>query len=241
MKLYSIKSEYIEYLRLFEPNRIMKSKGDNYVKNRKYVGVFELNGFHYFAPLSSPKEGKDYMIDENNEIKMLRGTNVASHYIINHDHGKIDLLGEIKFNNMLPVPLEEAEVVNIKEESDFHYKRLISKQAKYIKDKSSMLIHRHARRLYEIYEKGFEVSYLKNICPDYRSLEQKCSEWLINKEMQIKDNIRFLNDLKDIGVKEEVLRLVDEDLKVGISYDDVMDKLDMKEYDQELEIKAISL
>ena len=56
LKLYTVDDDYIEYLKHFD-KQVMFSKGDDYLTDRKYLGVvLEINGFKYFAPLSSPKD-----------------------------------------------------------------------------------------------------------------------------------------------------------------------------------------
>ncbi len=56
IKLYEIDEKYIEYLLPSAPH-LFQNKKDNQRNSRKYVGVIlVVNGFEYFAPLSSFKE-----------------------------------------------------------------------------------------------------------------------------------------------------------------------------------------
>ena len=64
LKLYTVDTDYIRYLFDFD-NRVMYWSGDNYKTTRKYIGiVLTVNGFKYFAPLSSHKENDYYYLGE---------------------------------------------------------------------------------------------------------------------------------------------------------------------------------
>ena len=53
LEIYEIDSAYIQYLTTFEEH-LFKNKKTTQDFSRKYVGVIlEINGFKYFAPLSS--------------------------------------------------------------------------------------------------------------------------------------------------------------------------------------------
>ena len=53
LKIYEVDSEYIRYLSKFQEH-LFFSDGDK--SNRKYIGIIlEINGYKYFAPLSSFK------------------------------------------------------------------------------------------------------------------------------------------------------------------------------------------
>ena len=59
MLFHIISDKYIAYLQKSEPC-VMSNKEGTRTYHRKYLGVLtELNGYHYFIPLFSPKE-KDY-------------------------------------------------------------------------------------------------------------------------------------------------------------------------------------
>ena len=56
MKLFTIKDEYLDYLKTFDKH-VLNNKGIKYTKSRKYLGVLlEVNDCKYIAPLSSPSE-----------------------------------------------------------------------------------------------------------------------------------------------------------------------------------------
>ncbi len=68
-KIYSVSDTYISYLRESDPN-VYSNKESNRTHTRKYVGiVLNINDYHYFIPLSSPKES-DYQIAGENKVKI---------------------------------------------------------------------------------------------------------------------------------------------------------------------------
>ena len=65
MKLYTISDAYISYLREFSSKTILRSEGEGYVTSRKYLGVvYEINGYQYFAPFSSPKDSDFKLLEQ---------------------------------------------------------------------------------------------------------------------------------------------------------------------------------
>lgn len=85
IKLYEINSGYIDYLAPLAPH-LFHNKKQSQQNERKYIGVvFFINGFNYFAPLSS---FKDKHINMKNSIDFLKIKNYAV----------------INLNNMFPVP-----------------------------------------------------------------------------------------------------------------------------------------
>ena len=56
LRIFEIKSKYVNYLSEYQKH-IFAHNGDK--EKRKYIGiVLKINGFNYFAPLSSYKERK---------------------------------------------------------------------------------------------------------------------------------------------------------------------------------------
>ena len=66
LRIYEVKSEYVEYLSKYQDHLFYDKNNSN---KRKYIGiVLEINGYKYFAPLSSfkkkhnkIKEGVDFI------------------------------------------------------------------------------------------------------------------------------------------------------------------------------------
>lgn len=83
MKLYNVTDAYVDYLRQFD-----SKVPDNKAEKRPFVGiVFSINGYNFFAPLSSPKPKHRGM------------KNMPDFHKINSG-----LQGAINFNNMIPIP-----------------------------------------------------------------------------------------------------------------------------------------
>ena len=56
LKLYEINANYITYLSAYAPH-LFQNKKSGQKNERKYIGiVLQINGFDYFAPLSSFKD-----------------------------------------------------------------------------------------------------------------------------------------------------------------------------------------
>lgn len=97
LALYEIEPAYISYLSSYAPHLFLnKSTGQK--NERKYIGiVFTINGYDYFAPLSSFKEKHKKMSESIDFIK------IKNYAVIN-------------LNNMFPVPLTERKYVDISKE-----------------------------------------------------------------------------------------------------------------------------
>ena len=76
IELYEIDSDYIKYLSSFEQH-LFRNKKVTQVFTRKYIGiVLKINGFDYFAPLSSFKEKHKRLCETKDFIKV--GTFIIS-------------------------------------------------------------------------------------------------------------------------------------------------------------------
>ncbi|MGYP000283735694 len=69
LKIYSVSDKYINYLRKDFPN-VYSNKENRRKHTRKYIGVvLELEGYHYYVPMSSPKDSDYQIAGENRVIK----------------------------------------------------------------------------------------------------------------------------------------------------------------------------
>lgn len=110
MNFYYISSNYIEYMRQFEP-KIQDNYSDGKSNQKPYIGVvFEIGKFQYFAPLTSPKAKFEHISDSSPAIFKIRHST--------------RLLGIVSLNNMLPV-LHSALTPVIFNELDEHYRNLL--------------------------------------------------------------------------------------------------------------------
>ena len=157
LKFYEINESYISYLSFFEPHLFLNKKS-NQKNERKYIGiVFQINGFDYFAPLSSFKEKHRHMKESLDFIKV-------------KDYAVINL------NNMFPVPPHERKYVDIKNEKDPHYRSLLISEYRFIKSIQEKIL-KNAQNLYKIKIKEDDSSALSRRCNDFIALEKACKEY----------------------------------------------------------------
>ena len=118
MDFYYVSDEYINYLK-----QIDSKVPNNYQGTRPYVGVVvDISGTKYYAPLTSPKP-KHQKMKNDKDFRRLDG-------------GK---LGAINFNNMIPVPDSEITLINIAQEPDEKYRRLLQNQYAFVqRDKETI-------------------------------------------------------------------------------------------------------
>ena len=166
-RLYSISDEYIEYLRKTQVH-VFSNKIENRVHGRKYIGVvLSIDGYYYFAPLSSPKNS-DYMIKDGKRI--IRRSIVPIIRMVDNGRNGQELLGTIKLSNMIPVPLDELCSYDLNSEMDAKYKNLVLKEVNFIR-KNKELIKRNAAILYGQKKAGDQsAGYITNTL-DFESLE----------------------------------------------------------------------
>ena len=158
LKFYEVDSEYIKYL---------KEKGDKKVPNIEYSNhkkffcgiVLSINGFNYFAPVSSynKKVHTSFLImDRDKENKGLMA------------------ISSLRFSFMFPCPIECLKIKDFSKE-DKKYQILLRKELKYC-NKNKEKIKKLA---YLVYKLGLEDKTRErfNIC-NFKKLEEKCLEYI---------------------------------------------------------------
>jgi len=109
MKFYHITDEYINFLRSYD-SKVSKNKNES----RPYVGVVvQINDIKYYAPFTSPKQ-KHLKMKNGKDFRKIQGGQY----------------GAINFNNMIPVPESALILIDIKNEPDLKYRRLLQNQYK---------------------------------------------------------------------------------------------------------------
>lgn len=128
--------------------------------------VLDINSHKYFAPLNSPKAiHKKY--SENPTIMYL---------------GENKEFGIIRFNNMIPVLSSDVKLINV-DDVDWKYRLMLNSQHRYIQ-RYSEKVKKKASLLYKlvVYKKD---TFLKEICLDFKLLEEKCKDYKREKSFEI--------------------------------------------------------
>lgn len=173
LKLYIVDADYVKYLYGFD-NRVMFWDGENYKTDRKYIGVvLNINGFNYFAPLSSPKDNDYFYVKGEKKIKK---NNIPIIRLVTDDDV---LLGKIKLGNMIPVKDDYITLYDIEGEPDKKYKGLVKKEMLCIR-KSKEEIIKNASVLYNQKLNNYEgISYL-DATIDFKVLEEACNNYMVD-------------------------------------------------------------
>lgn len=157
IKLYEIDAKYISYLSGFAEH-LFRNKQAGQNNERKYIGVvLYINGFEYFAPLSSFKP-------KHNKMKE------------SLDFLKIKEYAVINLNNMFPVPSGLCTYVDINAQRNPKYKALLLAEYRVIKSIQDK-IRKNAKTLYHLKIKGGEATALAKRCNDFLLLEKACKEY----------------------------------------------------------------
>lgn len=170
MELYTIKEDYINFLKNFSEN-VKFNKGGS----RPYVGiVLQINGHDYFAPLGSPKPKHIKMKETSDFIKINNGN-----------------LGIINLNNMIPVLSNNVVEINIRAISDKKYATLLDSQIRWIERNNELLISKSFKLYKIITEKENTIFHKRS--NNFKLLEEKSKEYEKNLEKE-KITVVLLND-----------------------------------------------
>ena len=152
IKLYEISKEYIRYLGQYQQH-VFYDGG-----TRKYIGILlEIEGFKYFAPLSSFKQKHANMKESVDFIKI-------------KDYAVINL------NNMIPVPDGQYVLVDVNGTKDPHYKYLLQAESREI-NRQKNRIFKNALIVYNHKLRNRNVTSLAKRTNDFKLLEQKCKQY----------------------------------------------------------------
>ena len=164
MKLYTVDTAYIDYLKIFQP-RIWENVENH--RLRPYVGVIlSIGKLKYYAPLSSPKPKHQKMFDRLDFIRL--------------EH-KGRLVAVINLNNMIPVADELVTKIDIKSLTDMRYKDLLNVEMIDIRRKQAIIV-KNANSIYSKVTKFADESRnarLVSLCYDFLLLEQKLQEYKV--------------------------------------------------------------
>ena len=163
VRMYTIDSDYIAYLALFD-KKVMHNK-----TGRPYVGiVYEMNEFYYFAPLTSLKTRKE-------SGKLIPKDNLIFQSL---EQGKY---GGICVGNMVPVPEKCLQYFDFNKSRNQSVKDALQNEYRAIL-KVWPKIKNNAHQVYEIQCKTLSQltpseRSIRSRCCNYKLLEQKCKEY----------------------------------------------------------------
>ena len=157
IKLYEIDPKYISFLTAFAPH-LFRNKQAGQNNERKYIGVvLYINGYEYFAPLSSFKDKHLKMKDSIDFLK------IKQYAVIN-------------LNNMFPVPSGLCTYVDINAQRNPKYKALLLAEYRFIKSIQEK-IRKNAKTLYQLKLKEGDSTPLSKRCNDFLLLEDACKKY----------------------------------------------------------------
>ncbi len=160
LNFYIVSDRYIKYLSQYD-NHIAYNKN----QTRPYIGVIiQVKEYNYFAPLFSPKpKHKTY----KDNLSFFKITNIKTK----------NELGIIRFTDMIPVPENEIQLLDIKKRA-YGYKRLLSEQYSIINNTNNkQKIINKAETIYSIVtdekNKGKKALFYKFLSCNFKLLEKK--------------------------------------------------------------------
>ena len=178
-KLYSVSDEYIEYLRYVFPN-VYSNKETTRIHTRKYVGTIVcLENYHYYIPMSSPKES-DYQIAGGKKV-IKKSIVPIMRIVVKNSKGLKELKGPFRISHMIPVPPSELQLYDIENEQDSTYKDLVQNEIIFIR-KNQEKILANAKLLYkQKAENDLSAGYVKAAL-EYKALEKLCRDFIDKKK-----------------------------------------------------------
>lgn len=163
-KIVRVNTDYCDYLRNFD-SRVMYNMKEKEL--RPFVGVlFEIDGFEYFAPLSSPKPKHKNMKNTIDFFKIKGGD-----------------LGAINFNNMIPVNIENYVLIDLNKETTLaneeKYFKLLKKQLNWLNANYTQVKNK-SLKLYQLYNMNKLSKNIMDRCCNFKLLEEKSKIYIEN-------------------------------------------------------------
>lgn len=149
---YKASPEYCDFLRTSDPCVPYTKDGK---ETRPFVGiVFSINGFNYFAPLSSPKPKHRKMKNQIDFLKIAGGE-----------------YGAINFNNMIPIHpscLQPVDIAFCDDDSKetLNYKNLLANQLSWCNksENAEFILHKAKSLYYSIKTKTARHELVSRCC-----------------------------------------------------------------------------
>mgnify|MGYP003294083720 CR=1 FL=1 len=168
MRLISVKDDYINFLLQHDKN-VMWNKEEKRRHTRKYLGVvFDIGGFHYFIPLSSPKS-YDYKEDGSPR----KSDMFCSRMTRKDRDNQIVLMGKLLYSSMIPVPSLAIQEYDIDAEEDIDYQNLIRNEYDWILLRKGEIISKSLALYNIVVNKKFAENDLRfNKVVDFHNVEK---------------------------------------------------------------------
>lgn len=180
LRIFRVTEEYVEYLRTFDDQ---VHKHDDKKNTTPYLGiVLNINGFDYYAPMTSPKAKHKHMNDSYDFIKIKNGS-----------------YGAINLNNMIPILKGELIEFDISTLTDEFKKNIFQNQAGFIR-RNSKYIQDTAEILYNmiINDKINKEEKLVARCCNFKLLEEKSQLYYLSKATIASVAITSVVNVKEI-------------------------------------------
>lgn len=173
-KLYSVSDRYISYLREKFPN-VYSNKMDTRIHTRKYLGVvLQVGKYHYYIPMSSPKQ-TDYQVAGDNMV-IKKSIVPIMRVVVKNAKGEKELKATLRLSHMIPVPDSELELYDLDNEQDVAYKDLVQNEMIFIR-KNQDKISANAQLIYkQKMENDTSAKYVMSAL-DYKALEELCEKF----------------------------------------------------------------
>lgn len=173
-KIYSVTDKYVDYLRTKHPN-VYSNKVNSRTHTRKYVGiVMEIGEFHYYIPMSSPKD-TDYQIAGTEKV-IKKSIVPIIRIVVKNTKGVKELKGTIRVSHMIPVPESELILYDLDNEKDTEYKDLVQNEIIFIRRNKDRIAN-NARLIYkQKAENDMTAGYVRSAL-DYKELEKMCEAY----------------------------------------------------------------
>ena len=160
--LYTISNSYMNYLQAFDTRISLHNSAQGGV----YVGtVLEIsNDVSYFVPLTSYSKEKEEKMKHRNQLVL------SLHELVNSDNK----LGYMLFNNMIPVPKTELQLIDLSDQS-IPKNRMMKLQQTYMRSILSGIENKSV----VVYRKQIDGDpYYVKWCCDFTLLERRCIKFI---------------------------------------------------------------
>ena len=173
-KLYSVSDDYVEWLRKEFPN-VYSNKVNSRTHTRKYLGVvLQIGQYHYYVPMSSPKDSDYQIAGENRVIK--KSIVPIIRIVVKNKDGEKEVKGTLRISHMIPVPTSELELYDLEHELDSTYKDLVQNEMIFIRKHREKIIS-NAKVMYnQKASNDITAGYVKYAL-DFQVLETLCAAY----------------------------------------------------------------